>query len=77
MTAPVEERQPSERVLSRAKAILWQAAIRVPAVDPDGRVIVDGRYTVRRTAGGRWSCECMASSYGQHCAHVEAVRLVT
>lgn len=78
MTAPVEEREVSERVLSRAKGILWQAAITILLVDGEGRVVADvGGYRVRRTAGGRWSCPCTAGAFGQACSHVEACRLVT
>lgn len=88
MTAPAEagpsdrilsrESEVSDRILSRARGLLWQAVVRVLSVDDYGRVVAEvGSYRVRRTAGGRWSCECAAATFGQHCSHVEAVRLVT
>jgi hypothetical protein len=78
MTAPAGEREVSERILSRAKGILWQAAITIKFVDDQGRVAADaGGYRVRRSPGGKWSCQCAAATYGNPCSHVEAVRLVT
>lgn len=73
----------AEAVLTvRAYQIVEAGGLRVKFVDEMGRVYAEvdgrrGRYQVRRTVGGRWSCGCTASFYGAaSCSHREAVKLV-
>jgi hypothetical protein len=66
----------------KATVLLTAGRVHVIRADEDGRAVVqvDGdhaTYTARRTAGGRWSCDCPAGRYGSECSHLAAAQLVT
>jgi hypothetical protein len=78
MMAALSPAEASPWVHTRAWELLGQGAVTIRSIDPEGRVTADVvAYRVCRTAGGRWFCECAASTFGSHCCHVEATRLVT
>jgi uncharacterized Zn finger protein len=71
----------SPEVSVRGLVLIDQGRVRITTVH-EGRIEAKvvgstGRYTVRRSATGRWSCDCEAGQFGRACSHREAVRLVT
>lgn len=78
MTMAAATSEVSRHIAGRAVELLGDGVVRIRSVDADARVLADvGSYVVRRTPHGRWSCQCAAATFGNHCCHVEAVRLVT
>jgi hypothetical protein len=66
----------------KATDLLTAGRVHVIRADEDGRTVVQvdgdhGTYTARRTAGGRWSCNCPAGRYGSECSHLAAAQLIT
>lgn len=67
----------SEQVLKKAVTYLGEGRVKVPASpgtvasvqSPSGEV-----YSVK-LVGGEWTCDCPSRS--PHCAHVEALHLIT
>lgn len=66
----------------KAATLLASGRVTILRAGADGRMLAEavgdhGTHKVRRTAGGRWACDCPASYYGQKCSHITAVSLVS
>ena len=73
-SGPTSLETKAARLLTRGKVRVWQA-------DTEGRIVAHvagdtSRYTVRRSAAGRWVCNCHAASFGGACSHVAAVAMI-
>jgi hypothetical protein len=69
------------KVAARALELIAAGQVRLRLTD-GGRAAAEvtgrtGRYLVRRTPNGKWSCGCLASSYhAPDCSHRIAAKLI-